>query len=962
MPNNSLDLVNSFFDSSLDLLCITTGDGIFCKLNAQWEETFGYPIEEMLGQNILSYVHPDDVESTKQEMQRLRSGEKVLNFNNRIRARNGSFHWMEWRTSLHGEYFFASARDISEKIALDDALRASELMFKKIFDGSNVGKSITQPNGEIRVNPAFCAMLGYEEKELVAHTWQEITPPEDIQMVEREISPLLSGEKDSVRFRKRYVHKNGSYIWGDMSVAANRDKDGNFINFITTVIDITKQIEAEQALKDSEAAVRDKLNAITDPTGDLSDLKLEHILDVDALQSLLTDFHTLTNAVCGILDVEGKVLISVGWQDICTKFHRVNPATRLNCVESDVVLSKGVELGTFKAYHCKNNLWDLVTPIVLGGKHVGNIFLGQFMYDDEVVDEELFRNQARLYGFNEEDYIAALRRVPRWNKQKVEAIMAYYGKLAGMISNLSYSKISLAIALEKQRRIESKYQILFNEMLDGFALHDIICNEAGEPIDYRFIAVNPAFERITGLRNEHIAGKRVLDVLPDIEKHWVEKYGKVALTGEPAHFESYARELDKYFEVTAFRPAPMQFACIFMDVTERKRAEAEKDRLQEQLSQAQKIESVGRLAGGVAHDFNNMLSIIIGHAMFLAEEIGEDNPLYEDLNEIIKAGKRSSELTKQLLAFARKQTIAPQVLNLNIALQNMLKMLERLIGEDINLLWFPGEDLWDIKIDPSQLDQVLTNLCINARDAIRNVGEIRIETSAVTINEVDCARKSGVLPGEFVCLSVSDNGCGIEKNLLESLFEPFFTTKEVGRGTGLGLSTIYGIVKQNNGFIGVYSEPGVGSTFRIYFPRYINASGEAKPSEHNGTVLQGSGVVMLVEDEPAIMRITKRMVEKMGFEVICAGNPREAIQIAKDYVGEIKLLITDVIMPEMNGRDLTKNITAIHPKIKSLFMSGYTANVIAHQSILDADVHFISKPFTLKELSDKIQEALEGEA
>ncbi len=961
-PHLNPDLANLFFVSSVDLLCICTREGILCKLNTTWEVTLGFRTEDLEGRSIFDFLHPDDMESTKQAFLSLAKGNRVRDFINRYRAKDGAYHYLEWCASLAGDYLFCSARDVSERRKKEEELRESEHKFRQVFETSNAGKSITLPSGEIFVNQAFCRMLGYEPAELRSKTWQEITPSHDIDGISKLLSPLRQGLQDQARFNKRYIHKNGSYIWCDVSVAAHRDESGDLLHFFTTVIDISRQVRAEEALRNSEASVKNILHAITDPEHDLGELRLEDILDIEALESLIIDFHKLTGAVCGILDAEGKVLVSVGWQDICKKFHRMNPETLKNCTESDTILASDIPVGSFKGHRCKNNLWDLATPIEVGGKHLGNIFLGQFMYEGEMPDEELFREQASRYGFNEEEYIEALKQVPHWSKEKVETIMAFYQKLAGMISSLSYSKLRLASILEEQKQIEIKYQTLFDKMLDGFALHEIVLNESGEPVDYIFLAVNPAFERMTGLMNRDIVGKAVSYIIPSIEKSWIDTYGKVALTGEPVHFENYAKELDKHFEVTAFRPAPMQFACMFIDITERKRAEKEKALLQEQLSQAQKIESVGRLAGGVAHDFNNMLSIILGHAMFMADEVGEDNPLYDDLNEIIKAGKRSSELTKQLLAFARKQTISPQVLNLNKALENMLKMLERLIGEDINLKWYPGDDLWEVKIDPSQLDQVLTNLCVNARDAISNVGEIKIETSKVTIYEEDSARKSGVLPGDFVCLSVSDNGCGIEKDQLESLFEPFFTTKEVGRGTGLGLSTIYGIVKQNNGFIGVYSEPGVGSTFRIYFPRYLGDSIGIKQTEHSNQIIQGSGTVLLVEDESAIMRITKRMVERMGFEVICASSPREAIEIAKSCKLEIKLLITDVIMPEMNGRDLTKNIKALHPNIKSLFMSGYTANVIAHQSILDNDVHFISKPFTLKELSEKIAEALEEKA
>ena len=445
-----------------------------------------------------------------------------------------------------------------------------------------------------------------------------------------------------------------------------------------------------------------------------------------------------------------------------------------------------------------------------------------------------------------------------------------------------------------------------------------------------------------------------------VSLYWISTYGRVAITGEPAYFENYSVSLDKYFEVTAYRPAPNQFACLFVDVTARKHAEAEREKLRDQLSQAQKIESVGRLAGGVAHDFNNMLSIILGHAQFMEDDIDRQSPLYESLNEIIKAGKRSAELTRQLLAFARKQTISPQVLDLNSTMQNMMKMLDRLIGEDISLIWQPGSNLGNILIDPSQLDQILANLCINARDAIGNIGQVIIETSEAVFSEDNCLGKDDLIPGEYVVLSVSDNGCGIPKEVMPKLFEPFFTTKETGKGTGLGLATVHGIVKQNNGCITVYSEPGVGSTFKIYLPRYKGSLSISRPDELGTSLSLGKGTILLVEDEAAIIRLVKRMMEKLGYTVLEALSPGAAIRIAKEHIGTIDLVLTDVIMPEMNGKELISRIRAIYPSIKGLYMSGYTSNVIAHHNILEDDMHFISKPFTIKELSYKISDAMKG--
>ena len=314
------------------------------------------------------------------------------------------------------------------------------------------------------------------------------------------------------------------------------------------------------------------------------------------------------------------------------------------------------------------------------------------------------------------------------------------------------------------------------------------------------------------------------------------------------------------------------------DITERKRAEEEKDKLQAQLLQAQKMESVGRLAGGVAHDFNNMLSAILGHAELAMMRCTPSEPIHAHLKVIEDSAHRSADLTRQLLAFARKQTVAPKVLDINDTVSGMLKMLLRLIGEDIDLVWMPGAGLWQVKIDPSQIDQLLANLCVNARDAIAGVGKVTIETENIAFDEAYCAVHPGFACGEYVMLAVSDDGCGMDKEVLDHIFEPFFTTKEVGKGTGLGLATVYGIVKQNEGFINVYSEPDKGTTFKIYLPRFVGEAMEPT-AESTAETPKGHGeTVLLVEDEPVILDVSREMLEQLGYTVLIAGTPGEALR------------------------------------------------------------------------------------
>jgi PAS domain S-box-containing protein len=382
--------------------------------------------------------------------------------------------------------------------------------------------------------------------------------------------------------------------------------------------------------------------------------------------------------------------------------------------------------------------------------------------------------------------------------------------------------------------------------------------------------------------------------------------------------------------------------------------------LEERLRQAQKMETVGQLAGGVAHDFNNMLQVIITYAEMSLGKVDPEQPLHKYLMEIRRAAQRSAEITGQLLAFARKQTVSPKILDLNVAVASAQKMIQRLIGEDIDLASAPGRDLWKVKIDPAQLDQVLANLAVNARDAIGGVGKLSIGTGKVSFDEEYCAANVGFLPGDYLLLAVSDNGSGMDKETLSHLFEPFFTTKAPGKGTGLGLATIYGIIRQNNGFINVYSEQGEGTTFKVYLPRAVGAGADTGIEVEAAAPRGGTETVLVVEDEAAILELARESLVDLGYTVLAAKSPEEAVSWSQERAGPIHLLITDVVMPQMNGRQLAERLTSARPRLKCLYMSGYTADVIAHRGVLDEGVSFISKPFSLGVLAGKVREVLDG--
>ncbi len=486
--------------------------------------------------------------------------------------------------------------------------------------------------------------------------------------------------------------------------------------------------------------------------------------------------------------------------------------------------------------------------------------------------------------------------------------------------------------------------------------------------DGRFADVNNAFLDLFGYTREEVISQNTLNLgLWANPEDRAKMFEILQEQGGIKDFESKFRRKsgeirDALFSAEVIEAAGEKYVLgLTHDITERKRGEEERKKLEAQLFQAQKIESIGRLAGGVAHDFNNMLGVIIGRAeMALNTDVPRDK-LQLNLQEILNAGLRSADLTRQLLGFARKQTAIPKILDLNGTISDMLNMLRRLIGEDMDLLWAPGLDLWKIKIDPSQVDQILANLVVNASDAISGVGTITIRTENVTISLYDSVRAETpeFIPGHYVLLTVSDSGVGMSQEVRENIFEPFFTTKEVGKGTGLGLSTVYGIVKQNEGFIYVASEPGKGTTFKIYLPQFEAETNAHVPNDEAGGELPtGTETILLVEDDEAILNLSKMILENQGYTVLAAQSPADAIRLAEERPGDLHLLITDVVMPEMHGRDLAEQLGAIRPNLKCLYMSGYTADVIAHRGIVDEGVNFIQKPFLSYDFAARVRQVL----
>ena len=539
---------------------------------------------------------------------------------------------------------------------------------------------------------------------------------------------------------------------------------------------------------------------------------------------------------------------------------------------------------------------------------------------------------------------------PVWISLSVEPVVDRVGNVTesrSIVVDITVRKQAEEELLKSERR----YRTLFEDSIDAI----VITSREGKLLD-----VNQAALDLLGYTKVEIMGMnfRELYVDPSNGKRFqqqIDQKGSVA-NFEVKLFKKDGTELDSLFTVTTKRAdngSIVGYQGFIRDITDQKK-------LEDQFRQAQKMEAIGRLAGGVAHDFNNLLTTIIGYTETLLTQADKGSPLRSGMEEIKLASDRAANLTRQLLAFSRKQMIQPVVLNLNYPLAEMDKMLRRLIGENIDLVTLLEPELWKVKFDAGQIDQVVMNLAVNARDAMPNGGKLTIETANVELDEAYARQhRIELKPGPFVMLSVSDTGMGIDNETQSHIFEPFFTTKEKGKGTGLGLSTVYGIVKQSGGFIWVYSEPGQGTTFKIYFPKADEEEEFTEEKQMQPQNLEGSETILLAEDDDSARKLIRTVLQDYGYRVLEAQGGKEALQLNEHHKGPIHLLLTDVVMPGMGGRKLAERLQPLQPKMKVLYMSGYTDNAIVHHGVLESGMSFIQKPFAPKVLVSKCRKFLD---
>lgn len=1078
------------------------------------------PIAEIESQ----ITHPDDQKRVQKLVKAALNTGAPYDFEKRIIRPDGSVRWVHSIGQVKRnkenvpEKLGGSFQDITDRKLFELALLESKNLYSSIIQTAMDGFWLADSQGNIlEVNNAYCDMSGYTQDEL---TKMHISDLDVVETHDLTVAHLQQIVNDiGIRFESKHHHKNGSEFDVEVSAKYLHEKGGYAVAFLR---DVTHRKQTEKRLRENERLLASSQEIahlgswmLDLTTGELSwsdetyrifgclpqefnatyEMFMEFVHQDDREKVNLSynnsvkngkDHYAIEHRIIRKDTGEERVVFEQCIHERDENGQVVRSLGMIQDITERETAKNKIKESTIKYRSLIQAMPDIVMRFDRDLRH---LFVSDSVKTVVDMEPEVFIGKThRELGFSEEQCEEWEERIHKVfiTGEPLESEFELENGGTNHVFNWRIvpeldddgevkSVLSLARDITKQKQVEQDYEILFRKMLNGFALHEIICDDSGSPIDYRFLAVNPAFEKMTGLVSDNIIGNTVLEVLPDTEPFWIETYGRVALTGEPVLFENESKALNKFFEVTAFRPAPFQFACLFDDITQRKIAEqalleneakfrsvieqsndaiyilyhnklelvnkrfceitgipledaigenfslddivdyenifpdgenkktgrydtlkpgmlgveivhkngekrfveisineisyqndkallgvirdiTEQRTLETQLRQAQKIESIGHLAGGIAHDFNNLLTPIIANTEIAMMEMDPSHELFRDLSDIYETGCKASDLTRQLLAFSRKQILDVNLFDLNKVINKFGRILRRTIREDVEIIMKFNQANCMVKVDRSQIEQVIMNLFVNAQDAMPGGGQIRITTNKVHLEEDFFDFYTQVQQGDYVQLSISDTGTGIDSKIQEKIFDPFFTTKGEGKGTGLGLSTTYGIIKQHDGYIKVDSKPGEGATFEIYLPLVSESLDDKEIMVDTSEYTFNGETVLVVEDQTVVRKTVEKILSKIGLKSLIVENPQNAIELVQSNNLRIDLLLTDIVMPEINGRELHNRLLEYKPGLKVLYMSGYSSDVISHHGIKNQDVNFIQKPFTFHELSQKIKD------
>ncbi len=952
-------------------------------------------------QLLASLILPEDRASVINAFTEAAKSETGLYIKYRVCYPDDTIHWLVSRgkplRNINGKTvrYIGTIIDITKRKSFQEKLVATNERMHFILAATSAGiwEYEISTNTSIWSDETWrLSGLKPHNDKLTFENWISTIVPEDQERVRQAtIDAVINSSEFNSAWRIRDT--DGTERWIMSKGTPFKDSDGKIVRYGGIMIDITDQKQKEEALRESENRFRvlfekhSSVMLVIDPdTGKIIDVNQAAVnfykwptetLKQMTIQQITTDpfgskqnqIHHLADGSIRDVEVFSSSIPSHGKELLYSIINDISERKKTEkALASSEKMFRSIteQISEIVFVTDQSGVTTYVSPSVetiFGYKPdevTGHCFV-DFLAEEDI-DKAVSTFTEGL--MNQKDEVLEFRYRKKDGSIFFAEIHVQYYEHQGFIGYIGLIRDISDRKKHEQELIESRQFLksIYNQVNYAIFVVDI-----GADDTYCYRSINPLSEQISGLTNEEFAGKTPEQIFPPaIAKSVLQHYNDCIREDKAIRYEESMmfHGKDSLWE-TVLNPVRHENGTIFriigtsVEITERRQIEEERAKLEVQLQQSQKMEMVGRLAGGIAHDFNNMLTIILGYTEIAMEASDQKLTTYANFDAIHQAATHSANLTRQLLAFARKQVISPKIVELNTAITEMLPMLRRLIGENIRLIWIPECKNCHINIDPSQIDQILVNLCVNARDAITGNGSITIENRCVSVPEIGCeTHNTEELSAVYVSLSVHDDGCGIEQNNLQHIFEPFFTTKESGKGTGLGLSTVYGIVKQNKGNIECQSEPGKGTTVTIHLPKHeVQATTNLnKQQEH--VIQKGHQTILLVEDEPGILKLCKLILERNGYTVLAFENAADALQMAERYHETIDLLVTDVMLPEMNGSELSKKLLATRPDLQILFISGYTADIIAHNTILDRKINFIQKPFNPKALTTTVSTIL----